>query len=97
MSDKDPQKIKNMFDEISAYYDKINNFISLCTHYLIKEKTIKLLNIKPQSTILDLCCGTGDFTKIIHKLHPDTKIIGADFSPEMIKLAKKKNNGTINI
>ncbi|HCB11213.1 MAG TPA: bifunctional demethylmenaquinone methyltransferase/2-methoxy-6-polyprenyl-1,4-benzoquinol methylase, partial [Cyanobacteria bacterium UBA11991] len=35
MTDKNPQKIKNMFDEISPYYDEMNNLMSLGTHYLI--------------------------------------------------------------
>ena len=60
--DKNPQKIKLMFDEISAYYDFMNNFISLGTHYLLKFLAIKELNIKPRTMIFDLCCGTGDFT-----------------------------------
>lgn len=89
--DKNPENIKNMFDEISDYYDQMNNFISLGTHYIIKILAIKALNIAPHSTTLDLCCGTGDFTSIISKLYPQTKIIGADFSEQMLKLAKKKN------
>ena len=39
--DKNPQKIKNMFDEISTYYDRMNNLISLGTHYIVKYLAIK--------------------------------------------------------
>ncbi|MBQ8459967.1 ubiquinone/menaquinone biosynthesis methyltransferase [bacterium] len=89
--DKTPQKIQNMFDEISIYYDKMNNFISLGTHYVIKFLAIRKLDIKPRTIGLDLCCGTGDFTKIISKFYPRAKIIGLDFSSQMLKLAKQKN------
>lgn len=89
--DKNPQKIKNLFNEIAIYYDKMNNLISLGTHYLIKYLVIKKLDIKPKTKGLDLCCGTGDFSKIISKTFPQTKIIGLDFSPEMLKLAQSKN------
>lgn len=89
--DKNPEQIQSMFDDISDYYDKMNNFISFGTHYIIKLLVIKKLQITPHTTILDLCCGTGDFTKIITKLYPRTKIIGADFSQNMLKIAKKKN------
>ena len=34
--DKNPEKIKSMFEEIAIYYDKVNNIISFGTHYLIK-------------------------------------------------------------
>lgn len=89
--DKNPQKIQNMFDEISFYYDKMNNVISLGTHFVIKFLSIKELDIKPRSKVLDLCCGTGDFTKIISKFYPRAKVIGLDFSKNMLKKAKQKN------
>lgn len=89
--DKNPENIKNMFNEISAYYDQMNNFISLGTHFIIKILAIKALKITSRASILDLCCGTGDFTSIITKLHPRTKIIGVDFSAQMLKIAKNKN------
>ena len=41
--------------------------------------------------ILDLCCGTGDFTQIISKYYPRTRVIGLDISEGMLKLAKAKN------
>lgn len=88
---KNPEKIKNMFDEISSYYDRMNNLISFGLHKIIKIKVLKELNIKSKSMILDICCGTGDFTQIIAKLQPKSYIIGLDISEKMLKIAKKKN------
>ena len=89
--DKNPQKIQKIFNEIAVYYDRTNNFISLYTHYIIKYFALRELNIKPRSIILDICCGTGDFTKLITKIYPRTRVIGVDFSENMLKLAKHKN------
>lgn len=89
--DKDPDKIKNMFDEISDYYDEMNNLISFGTHYIIKYLALKSLKIEPHSDVLDLCCGTGDFSRIISKLTPTSNVIGLDFSDKMIQIAKHKN------
>ena len=86
--DKNPQKIRKMFDKISPYYDRMNNIMSFGIHNFVKKKSIEALRIKPNSMLLDICCGTGDFTKIIGKT---AKVIGLDCSPEMIKLAKLKN------
>ena len=94
---KEPQKIMSMFDEISSYYDVMNNIISLGTHYIVKVLAIRELKIKPRSNILDLCCGTGDFTRIINRLYPRSKVIGVDFSLQMIKLAKLKNKNGVFI
>ena len=51
--DKNPQKIKKIFEEISPYYDKMNNIISLGTHYILKYFALKDLEIKPNSFVLD--------------------------------------------
>lgn len=91
MINKDPEKIKNMFNEISSYYDEMNNLISLGTHKIIKFFALKNLNIKANTMILDLCCGTGDFTQIITKIQPKARVIGIDNSEKMLKLAKIKN------
>lgn len=91
MCDKTPEKITNMFNEISPYYDKMNDFISFGLHKIIKTQAIKMLDIKARSMVLDLCCGTGDFTKIINRIFPRAKVIGLDNSVEMLKFAKIKN------
>ena len=91
MTDKNPNKIKNMFNLISKNYDKINDIISFFMHRYAKYKAIKDLKILPNSKVLDLCSGSGDLGKIIKKLNKTTEIIGVDFSEEMIKSARKKN------
>ena len=91
MCDKNPQKIKNMFDNIAPYYDKMNDFISFFMHKNIKKSAVKMLDIKPNSLVLDLCCGTGDFGELISILQPKSKVIGLDFSANMLKLAKQKH------
>ena len=89
--EKSVEKVKETFDKISSYYDKMNNIMSFGFHYLIKILALKSLKIKDQSMILDLCCGTGDFTKIFFKISQNSKVIGLDNSIEMLKLAKMKN------
>ena len=88
---KNPSKIKTMFDEIAFCYDKMNNLISFKTHYLIKISAVKALNIRQNSKILDLCTGTGDFVKIISKFYRNCDVLGLDKSENMLKIAKIKN------
>ena len=71
-------------------YDFINDLMSFGLHKKIKEESIKRLNIKPNSIVLDLCCGTGDLAKIIKQKHSDSTVIGVDFSSKMLELAKEK-------
>lgn len=91
------EEIKNIFNEIASYYDRVNNFISLGTHKKIKRDVVKLLEIPSNAQIADLCTGTGDFVQIISKIHPSTNIIGIDNSEEMLKFAKIKNPNNVFI
>ena len=84
-------RIINLFNEISSYYDKANNIISLGLHKHIKKSAIKLLGIKSSEKILDLCTGTGDFVKIVGDLYPSAQVVGVDRSKKMLKLAENKN------
>lgn len=90
-TDKNPQTIKNMFNKIAEKYDFVNNLISFYTHKIFKLKAIKSLEIKDEHKILDLCCGSGDISRIIKKISPKSEIIGVDFSPNMLNIAKRKN------
>lgn len=90
MCDKNPQKIKDMFDNIASYYDKMNNLMSFYLHKKIKTKAVKMLDIKPKSYVLDLCCGTGDLCGIISDFQRKIRIIGVDNSLNMLKIAKSK-------
>ena len=85
------KNIKSLFDKISKRYDFMNNIISFGTHLLVKKEAIKSLEIKPNSKVLDLCCGSGDLGRIIKKHNPTCDVIGVDFSPKMIEIARHKN------
>lgn len=87
---KNPNDIKNMFNEIASQYDKNNNFISLGLHKFVKKTALKHLSIKNNDRILDECTGTGDIAAIIREINPQNDIVGVDFSENMINIAKNK-------
>jgi SAM-dependent methyltransferase len=62
-------------------------------HFLIEDETLSptlikgLKSISENSTILDLGCGEGRVLFTLHKnglIHPNTKVIGVDLSPDRI-------------
>src|SRR5574344_1551683 len=93
--DKTPKKIKNMFNKIAKRYDFANNFISIGLHNCIKKNLINSLEFKKNSKILDLCCGTGDISRLIIKKEPSCEVIGVDFSQNMLEIAKNKTKNTV--
>ncbi len=58
----------------------------------IIELHIKNNNLK-NPKIMDACCGTGNFSRILKTRIPDSQIEGIDSTTAMIKRARKKCNG----
>lgn len=93
---KNPQFIMDLFNSISDNYDKLNDIMSFGLHKKIKKDVIKQTNnlftiSKSPLTFLDLCCGTGDLSGILKDTFPQSKVIGVDFSKNMLEIAQKKH------
>lgn len=84
--DKNPQKIKEMFNKIAKVYDFNNNLMSFGQHIRIKKQAVKFLNAH-NANVLDLCTGTGDIAGFINK---SCEVTGFDFSEKMLEIARKK-------
>jgi len=56
-----------------------------------KKKAFEESSLKAGDSVLVFCCGTGlDFTHILKRVGKQGKIVGVDFSSEMLKSAKEK-------
>lgn len=77
----------NLFNRIAKYYDfpLINRLFTL-----VQKKTISYLDIKENSRILDVGCGTGNFLSILEKNYKTLKLYGIDISREMLRIAENK-------
>ena len=88
MDDK-KHRVKNIFDSIAERYDFLNHLLSFGIDNYWRRKALQLTKIGSESFLLDIACGTGDVAIEAHK-QGVTKIIGADFSHNMLELFKKK-------
>lgn len=82
--------IKDMFDAIAPRYDLLNRLLSLRQDVRWRRKMAAKLRSLESPIILDMACGTGDVALEIRRRKADALIVGADFSPNMLKLAKSK-------
>lgn len=89
-------RIQNIFNTISDDYDHMNNVISFNQHNIWRNKTNKEIFVKDNQQVLDLCCGTGDWTIQLAD-NPKANVIGLDFSENMLKVAKEKTAHFNNI
>ena len=91
MPDSKKTQVKNIFDSIAKKYDFLNHFLSFGSDIYWRKKALKLTNLNPDSILLDIACGTGDFA-IEAKKSQVQKIFGADFSHNMLELFAGKTN-----
>ena len=90
--DEKEKRVHDVFDNIYDHYDKMNSIISFKLHMKWRKKVNETMNIQPGSKVLDLCCGTGDWTfALSDAVGPTGQVTGLDFSEGMLSVAKKKS------
>jgi len=89
----DPQKIRSMFAAIANKYDRTNTVLSAGIHHLWRRKAVRWSDAKAGDRVLDCATGTGDLAIAFRKtVGASGHVVGTDFVPEMIKLAREKSN-----
>lgn len=86
------EKVQQMFDSIAESYDSLNHIMSLNVDKIWRRKALKKIITpgKPQQ-IMDLACGTGDFSIAIAKAMKDGgHITGVDLSEGMLAVMSTK-------
>ena len=92
------RKVREMFAIIAPRYDFLNHFLSFQTDRLWRKRTARLLRPilqRPDATVLDLCCGTGDLSIALAR-QGQARIFGADFAHPMLVRAAEKTASQLN-
>lgn len=86
------EKIKSLFDNIAPDYDKLNHILSLNIDKGWRKKAVrKIADTDRPLSVLDVACGTGDFTiEIASKVAAGSQITGIDLSEGMMAVGRKK-------
>ena len=80
-----------MFDSIAKDYDSLNHIMSLSIDKIWRKKAIrKIKDAGDSPRVLDVACGTGDFSIAIAKAIGNGKVIGVDISKEMLEVMRRK-------
>lgn len=94
---------KEHFDRVAEQYDKNYQYSYPFTRYKISKKAkdfsylIKAKKNAKALEMLEVGCGTGEYTKIVATSFPKSKIIGLDISKNVLELAKRKCRGKKNV
>ena len=75
-----------MFDNIAPDYDRLNHILSLDIDRIWRKKAVReIADGTAPVEVLDVACGTGDFSiAIARKAAPGSRITGIDLSEGML-------------
>jgi len=97
--EKNPKKIKNMFNSIAGTYDLLNHIFSLNIDAMWRKKTVKAIKNSNPQKILDVAAGTFDLSISFAKEFKNAEIYSLDFAIDMLTkgLHKIKNHNIFAI
>ncbi|MFC4424722.1 bifunctional demethylmenaquinone methyltransferase/2-methoxy-6-polyprenyl-1,4-benzoquinol methylase UbiE [Deinococcus navajonensis] len=84
------QEVQAMFASIAPRYDLLNRVLSLgVDRSWRREAAREALALNP-ARLLDVATGTGDFALELKTRAPQAEVVGSDFVPEMLQIARAK-------
>lgn len=83
------EAVQGIFNDIAPSYDRLNHFLSLNIDKKWRRKAIRCLQGNDKGKLLDVACGTGDFS-IAASQAGVSRIIGIDISEKMLEIGRKK-------
>ncbi len=87
--------VRSMFNSIAPRYDLLNHVLSANVDRLWwrrAARTFSHILKKPDASVVDMCCGTGDMTLALLRLRPANSrpVVALDFAQNMLERAREK-------
>ncbi len=86
------ENVTRLFDNIAPAYDKLNHILSLNIDKGWRRKAVReIIDVDSPLKVLDVACGTGDFTiEIARKAAAGSMVQGVDISEGMMQVGREK-------
>ena len=84
------EDVRQMFDAITADYDRMNTVMTLGRHAAWCTEVARRAQLPADGHLLDLATGTGVIAQAARRLYPSARITGGDFSQAMLDLAAQR-------
>ena len=84
------EMVRGMFNDIAPTYDRLNHILSFDIDKLWRKRVVRIVRKLGAKKIMDMATGTGDLAIALARGIEGSAIYGADFSSEMLAVAKQK-------
>ncbi len=81
-----------MFASIAARYDRANDILSAGVHHRWRRTAVRWSGAREGDAVLDCATGTGDLAIAFKNAVGDGPVVGTDFVPEMLEVARAKTS-----
>ena len=81
--------VNRMFASIARRYDLLNAVLSFGQDIRWRRFAMSRISGVPHESILDLATGTGKIALLAARTYPESAVVGVDFCPEMLSIAKR--------
>ena len=97
-SEQKATHVRAMFGRIARRYDLMNHLMTLGRDRAWRRHTVGQLHFESDESriVLDVATGTGDLAFELLDQHPNTQVVGLDFTPEMLALAQEKAGAVVS-
>jgi demethylmenaquinone methyltransferase/2-methoxy-6-polyprenyl-1,4-benzoquinol methylase len=87
--DRDAAKVQAMFGRVARRYRFANTVLSAGMDGGWRRRCGEIVRQWQPARVLDIATGSGDLARAIERACPSAEVTGADFSPEMLEVARK--------
>lgn len=81
--------VQEMFTKIAKRYDLMNRLMTGGQDIRWRKRVIELARLDNSASLLDLGTGTGDLAREALSAFPQARVVGADFTLEMMRVGQK--------
>lgn len=82
--------VQNMFTRIAKRYDLMNRLMTGGQDIRWRKQVIQFARLDNKASLLDLGTGTGDLAREALAQFPQTNVVAADFTLEMMRVGQKR-------
>jgi demethylmenaquinone methyltransferase/2-methoxy-6-polyprenyl-1,4-benzoquinol methylase len=86
----EPKEVRAMFDRAARSYDFLNHLFSFRIDASWRRRLVARSGALPGARVLDVCTGTGDVALRFARQAAAGRVIGVDFSQEMLARGRSK-------
>jgi demethylmenaquinone methyltransferase/2-methoxy-6-polyprenyl-1,4-benzoquinol methylase len=83
--------VQEMFTQIAHRYDLMNRLMTAGQDVRWRKEVIRLAQLPARGRLLDLGAGTGDLAREVLHRYPDSRVVAADFTLEMMRVGRGRH------